>query len=343
VKALKIAEAGRLEVVQVDKPVQDGEHVIIEVSYVGLCGSDLGMWAGGGRFAGNIIGHEYAGKVIDPGPRDDLKVGDLVTGIPQNYCRDCYYCNKGDTHLCPETPRRGGPGVSRQGANSPYFAIRADLAMKLSDKLDPKVAALVEPVSSGYHGAKLGHIQQGDKVLIIGGGIIAIMTAWWVKQMGAQTIVMSEINPVRIEHLKKHSVATQVVNLQEEGVFEQVQKQAGLGFDVVFECSHPTEELFNKTMVPLVRKGGTIVQVGAMVGPFTFDFYPFLTKEIRYQSCWSYSEEDFRAAIKAVEENEADFAKHITNVISLEQAQDTFVALATGKSKDIKVLIDPKL
>lgn len=341
-KGLKIVDSKKFEIVDLDPPVQDGEHVIIEVSYVGLCGSDISMWAIGGPFAGNVIGHEYVGIVTDPGPRKDLKVGDFVTGIPQNYCRECYFCKKDDTHLCPETSKRGGPGVSLQGANSRYFAIRADLAVKLDDNLDHKVAALVEPLASGRHGLSISNMQEGDKVLVIGGGIIAIMTAWWAKRLGASSIVMAEINPARLEHLKKHSVATEVVNLQEDGVFDRVKEEAGHGFDVIFECSHPTDDLFNKTLVPLLRKGGTIVQIGAIMGPLTIDFYPFLTREVNYQACWSYSEKDFMDAVKAIEEQPQDFAPHITKIISLEEGQAMFEELISGKSEEVKILFAPK-
>jgi 2-desacetyl-2-hydroxyethyl bacteriochlorophyllide A dehydrogenase len=342
-KALKIADSGKLEIVEAEKPEPDGERVLVEVEYVGICGSDISMWAIGGPFKGNILGHEFVGLVVDPGPRGDLKAGDRVTGIPLNFCGECRHCKRGKSQLCPETPRRGGPGVTIPGADCPYFAIRADFAIKVSDKIDPKVAALAEPAACGRHSASLGNIEVGDKILVIGGGIIAIMTAWWAKQFGAGTIVMAEVNPARIEHLKANSVADKVVNFREEGTFEEVKELAGEGFDVVFECAHPSDENFNKLIVPLIRAGGTIVQTGAIIGPLTIDFYPFLLKEIRYQACWSYAGEDFIEAVKAVERNAEEFSKHITSVIPMEKAQETFIELASGKSKDVKVMIDPRL
>lgn len=342
-KALKIADSMKFEIVEIPEPKADGEHVIIEVGYVGLCGSDISMWAIGGPFAGNVLGHEYVGTVIDAGPRTDLKKGDFVTGVPQNYCRECAYCKRGETHLCPQTVKLGGPGVTAQGANSRYFAMRPDLTFKLADGLDPKAAALIEPVATGHHALMHGNIKKGDKVLLIGGGIISIVTAWWCKQAGAENIVIAEINPARIEHLKANSVADKVVNLQDEETFKGLQAEMGYGFDVVFECSHPSGELFNKTIVPLIRRGGTVVQVGAMMGPLEIDFYPFLTKEIRYQACWSYTEDDFINAIKAVEGNAEQFAAHVTNVIPIEDAQATFQQLISGKTQDVKILFDPKL
>jgi threonine dehydrogenase-like Zn-dependent dehydrogenase len=117
-KALKIAASKKFEIVEIPEPVSDGENVIIEVSYVGLCGSDVSIWAIAGPFKDIIIGHEYVGRVIDPGSRKDLKKGDLVTGIPQNVCRECEYCNSGLTNLCPDSASKGGPGVRREGAES---------------------------------------------------------------------------------------------------------------------------------------------------------------------------------------------------------------------------------
>jgi (R,R)-butanediol dehydrogenase/meso-butanediol dehydrogenase/diacetyl reductase len=218
-----------------------------------------------------------------------------------------------------------------------------DMAYKLSDKLSDKTAALIEPVATGRHAVKQGNVKKGDKVLIIGGGIISIATAWWAKKAGAEKIVISEINPARLAHLKKNNIGDEVVNFQEEGVFEAVREKMGYGFDVIFECSHPSSDLFNKTIVPLARKGSVVTQVGVILGPLTIDFYPFIIKELHYQACWSYTEDDFKDAIKAVEENQKELEVHITKVISLEEAQQTFEELISGKSNEIKIMIDPKL
>lgn len=344
-KALKLTTAKNYEVVDVPMPKQDGEHVIIKVEMVGICGSDLSIWKDGekGVFgSGKIMGHEFTGIVTDPGPRTDLKVGDRVVGCPLNYCRECFYCQNGQENLCNETVRKGGPGVTIDGACSPYFAIVADKAFKIDEKLDNRVAALVEPISNGHHAIARANVKEGDKVLIIGGGVIAILCAWWAKKAGASMVVMSEINPDRIEHLKKYSKADEVVNLTEEGAMDALKEKIGLGFDIAIECSRPSAALINGTLVPLVRKGASIVQVGSTEGELSFNFFPVQYKELSYLTCWSINEEDFKAAVKAAEEAPEDFLPHITNVISMEEAQDKVVELTSGKTKELKVMIDPQ-
>lgn len=344
-KALKLAEARRYEIIDYPMPEQDGSHVIIKVDMLGICGSDLSIWQEGrdGNFSdGYVIGHEFTGIVTDPGPRSDLKAGDRVVGCPLNYCRECYYCKNGMENLCNETVVKGGPGISRDGACVPYFAIEADKAFKIDDHLDPRVAALVEPLANGHHVAGLAHIKPGDKVLITGGGIIAILSAWWARKQGASYIVMSEINPARIAHLEKYSVADEVVNLTVDGAKEELKQKIGLGFDVALECSHPSPDLINNTLVPLVRKGAVIVQAGCISGDLSFKFFPVQYKELSYVTSWSVNEEDFIASIKAAEEHPADFLPHITNVIAMEQAQEKVLEMTSGKTDEVKVMIDPQ-
>lgn len=343
-KALRLVEPKRYEIDEIPQPVQDGKHVIIKVDRVGICGSDLTIWRDGrnGVFGdGKIMGHEYTGIVTDPGPRTDLKIGDRVVGCPLNYCGDCFFCNRGLENLCLQTDVKGGPGVTIDGACATYFAIDADKAFKIRDNIDPRVAALVEPISNGHHAVVRADIQSGEKVLITGGGIIAILCAWWARKRGAH-VTISEINPSRIAHLKATGAADEVVNLTEEGVMEALMAKNGLGFDKAIECSHPSNALINETFLPLLRKGGLITQVGSQEVVLSFNIFPMQYKEIGYLTSWSLSEADFKAAIKAAEENEADFLPHITNTISMGEAQDKMVELTSGKSKEVKVMIDPQ-
>lgn len=344
-KALKLVEAQHYEVVEAPEPQQDGAHVIIKVEKVGICGSDLTIWRFGKDCIfgdGKIMGHEFVGVVTDPGPRTDLKVGDRVVGCPANYCGHCFFCDRGLENLCYDADRYGGPGVTIDGACSPYFAIVADRAFKIRDDLDTRVAALVEPIANGHHAVARANVQPGDKVLITGGGIIAILCAWWARKMGASYIVMSEINPARIEHLKQYSAADEVVNLTEAGAMEALAAKIGLGFDVAFECSHPSEDLINNTLVPLVRKGAVITQVGSIDGTLSFNFFPVQYKELSYLTCWSINEADFKAAIQAAEECPEEFLPHITDVVPMSKAQEKVLELTSGKSKDVKVMIDPQ-
>lgn len=344
-RAVKLMEAKHYQVVEVPEPQQDGRQVIIKVEMVGICGSDLSIWKDGknGVFGdGKIMGHEFIGIVTDPGPRTDLKVGDRVAGCPLNYCRTCFYCENGMENLCNETVRKGGPGVTIDGACSPWFAVAADKAFKIDGALDPRVAALVEPIANGHHAVARANVKPGDKVLITGGGIIAILCAWWAKKKGASYIVMSEINPARLAHLKAHSVADEVLNLTEPGAIDALKAKVGQGFDIAIECSRPSEDLINNTLVPLVRKGAVITQVGSAEGKLSFNFFPVQYKELSYLTCWSINEADFKAAIQAAEEQPQDFLPHITNVIPMEQVQEKVLELTSGTSRELKVMIDPQ-
>lgn len=340
-KALRLIKAKKFQVVDMQIPSANGRDVIIRMDMVGLCGSDLTLWKGTKIFGtGHIIGHEYCGTVIDPGSRKDLLAGDRVVGMPTNFCRDCFFCRRGMENLCNDTVTKGGPGVTTDGACVEKFGIVADKAFKVDRSLDPRLAALAEPVANGHHAAiTRGNVQKGEKVLIIGGGIIAILTAWWARQAGAY-VVISEINQARREHLMRYRVADDVVNPLEEDAVGRLIEKNGIGFDKVFECSHPSSKLFDETLIPLTRKGGTIIQVGSMEGTLSFNFFAFQYKELSYLSSWSITEWDFTEAIRAITAFPDAFMPHITNVIAMEDVQSK--EMISGKTGDIKVMIDPQ-
>ena len=163
---------GQIETIDVPEPHLGSEDVLVEIRYVGLCGSDLSMYRG--TFAigtyPRIPGHEVSGTIVAKGENvpDSIREGSQVTLWPYTECGVCPACRVGRINCCQVNQTLG---LQRDGALAERFAIRYSKVF-VSDVLTPKELALVEPMSVGYHAANRGRVSEVDSVLVIGCGTV---------------------------------------------------------------------------------------------------------------------------------------------------------------------------
>ena len=196
-RCVKLKDVKEFEISEIDEPVSVDGSVLIDVKKSGICGSDIHHWDTG-EPAGLVMGHEYCGVVYNPGSREDLKVGDRVTALPISPCGHCSACLTGNPQYCSETwTRATGLSLTNPGALAPKMAIRPDMVLKVPDSVSDDEVAMVEPSAVGLHAVHLADIKIGEKVLVIGGGIIGLVSAMFAKMEGASYVALSETNDAR--------------------------------------------------------------------------------------------------------------------------------------------------
>ena len=182
----------RVEEVPVRK-LKDNE-VKIQVKYCGICGTDIHIFHGDGGCCDVtpplVPGHEFSGVVAEVGAGvKTVKVGDRVTGDPNDMCGECYFCKNGMQHFCKNNI---GIGTTVDGGFAEYVIMREKQVYKVSDELSFIEAAMAEPISCCLHGIDLCNIKAGDTVLVIGGGPIGMIMMQLAKNAGASKVIMSE-------------------------------------------------------------------------------------------------------------------------------------------------------
>ena len=198
-KCVKIKGVKKFEIGDIPEPKSQDGSVVIDVKKCGICGSDIHYWDAG-EPVGLVMGHEYCGIVTNPGAREDLKVGDRVTALPISPCGHCSACVTGNPQYCPETwTHATGLSLTNPGALAPKMAIRPDMVLKVPDNVSDDEVAMVEPSAVGLHAVHLANIKVGEKVLVIGGGIIGLVSAMFAKMEGASYVALSETNDARGE------------------------------------------------------------------------------------------------------------------------------------------------
>ena len=202
-KALMWEAARKMTLRDADDAVAQADEILVKVGHAGICGSELSGYLGHNalRLPPLIMGHEFAGEIIEAGPlvptlRPDLTLGSLVTVNPLWYCGDCVHCHAGFTQLCGS---RRLLGAHRPGAFAETISVPAKLALLLPEGMDTRIGALTEPVGCAVRVSELaGDISDAD-CLIIGAGPIGLLSLQMLRLCGAERVFIAELDPARLQ------------------------------------------------------------------------------------------------------------------------------------------------
>lgn len=252
---------------------QIGCHdVLIRVDRTGICGTDVHIyawdaWAQATLPVPMVVGHEFVGTIVAVGREvRDYREGMLVSGEGHLVCGRCRNCMAGRRHLCAHTR---GVGVNRDGAFARYIAIPAANVWEHLPGIDPDLAAIFDPFGNAVHSALQWDLL-GEDVLITGAGPIGVMAAAVCRYAGARHVVVTDLNPWRLELAQKMG-ATRTVDVRREKLAD-VQKQLGMteGFDVGLEMSGSPQAL--RDMIENLCHGGRISLLGIPPGSMAIDW-----------------------------------------------------------------------
>lgn len=329
---------------EVKLPV-DSDSVLIQVEYVGVCGSDVHYFHNGrcGSFEVDenrdipfMLGHECAGKVVEIGTNvTNLKVGDRVCCEPSVTCFKCEFCKSGHYNLCENVIFWATPPV--QGCYMKYVQFKADLCYRLPDSVSSKAGALIEPFATGMYAAEKGEITVGNTVVILGGGCIGLMTMLACKARGAKDIIVCDLEDVRLDKAKELG-ATYVINSSKEDPLKTINKITnGRGADVVFETAGSKYTIAQTAHI--VRRGGVIVLVGMSAEEeITYNFGQVMAKELTIKSLFRYVNM-FPKSVAAVASGLAPVEEIATHEYALEDIQQAFEDSINKKNEVVKAVI----
>ena len=262
-KALVKREAGpRLWIEDVPEPDYDINDVLIRVDRTGICGTDLHIykwdaWAQKTIPVPMVVGHEFVGEIVAVGSNvSDFKPGEIVSGEGHVVCGRCRNCFAGRRHFCADTK---GVGVNRPGAFAEYISLPMTNVWHHDNTIDRDVAAIFDPFGNAVHAA-LSFPVLGEDVLITGAGPIGVMAAAVVNHAGARYVVVTDVNPYRLELAKKMG-ATIALDVSQHRIAD-AQKELGMheGFDVGLEMSG-VPDAFSE-MLDNMSHGGKIAMLG---------------------------------------------------------------------------------
>lgn len=272
-KALvKSKKAPGLWLEEVEKPRIGINDVLIRVRRTGICGTDLHIykwndWAQRTIPVPLVIGHEFEGEIVEAGSDvSDFYPGEIVSGEGHVVCGRCRNCLAGRRHLCAHTQ---GVGVNRPGAFAEYIALPMTNIWRHHAGMDEDVAAIFDPFGNAVHTA-LSFPVLGEDVLITGAGPIGLMAAAVVRHAGARYVVITDVNPYRLELARKMGVTLALDPRRER--LSDAQKRLGMseGFDVGLEMSGNTTAF--REMLENMSHGAKIAMLGLPDAEMSIDW-----------------------------------------------------------------------
>ncbi|WP_336066576.1 L-threonine 3-dehydrogenase [Nitratireductor rhodophyticola] len=317
---------------RVPVPEVGPNDVLIKVRKTAICGTDVHIW-NWDEWAQNTVpvplvtGHEFVGEVTEVGSAvTEYKPGQRVSGEGHIVCGHCRNCRAGRGHLCHNTL---GVGVHRAGAFAEFIALPQHNVVPIPDNIPDEIAAIFDPLGNAVHTA-LSFDLVGEDVLVTGAGPIGIMGALVAQAVGARKVVITDINPGRLELAKKLGVQ-HTVNAADE-TLPEVMRQLGMteGFDVGLEMSGAAPAF--RDMIDAMNNGGKIAILGIAPAGFEIDWNKVIFKMLHLKGI--YGREMFETWYKmiALVQTRLDVRDLITHRIKADDFRDGFEAMRTGKA-----------
>ncbi len=343
-KALLLSEYRHLEMAEVAVPEAGAGEVLVQVAACGICGSDVHGYDGssGRRIPPVVMGHEAAGVIAAVGEGvTGFAVGDRVTFDSTVYCGECEFCRRGEVNLCDN---RQVMGVScgeyrRAGAFAEYIAVPARILYRLPEGLSFEEAAMLEAVSVALHAVRVAELKGGETALVIGAGMIGLLTLQAAKAAGCSRVLVADIDATRLKMASEMGADAVLLASDAELVSEVLRLTEGRGVDVALEAVGRNETV--AAAINCVRKGGTVVLVGNIAPEVTLPLQKVVTRQIRLQgSCASAGE--YPAAMELVSSGRIKVGPLITAVAPLEDGASWFGRLYRREPNLMKVVLDPR-
>jgi threonine 3-dehydrogenase len=337
-KAIVKKEPGKgLWMEDVAMPTPGDHDLLIKLSKTAICGTDIHLYVWDEVAKSNLpipstIGHEFVGTVAGMGRLvKGFKIGDRVSGEGHITCNSCQQCRMGMRVLCPNTFNIALHG---KGCFAEYFCHPAEYAILVPKEIPDEVAAIFDPLGNAVHTA-LAFDLVGKDVLITGAGPIGLMSIAVAKKAGARYIVISDLNPLRLEIAKKMG-ATAIVNIKDQSIKDVMKVLSIEGFDVCLEMSGSGQAL--ASLPELASYGGAVALLGFPPTNASLNWHQLIYKMLTIKGI--YGREIFKTWYQMIHllQSGLDVSPVITHRFKATDFQKGFDIMLSGNSG--KVILD---
>jgi (R,R)-butanediol dehydrogenase/meso-butanediol dehydrogenase/diacetyl reductase len=323
-------------------PTPAAAGVVVDIAFCGVCGTDIHAYQSGRPYNPAICGHEWAGTISAIGSDvSSLTEGDRVVVAAAPSCGHCSACRAGQAERCQVafmsaigrdelTPPHGG--------FAPRLAVAANRVVKTDPALTDEQAAQVEPTTVAFHAVRTSGLRLGDVAVVQGAGPIGLGTLQWVRAAGAGQVIVVEPNEQR-RALATELGAHVVVGPDAEANEVIREHTHGLGADIVYECVGRPFAV--QAAVDLARRGGAMCLIGLADEDASITPATWLIKEIRMTAALAYFHEEFEMSMGMMADGRVSVDAMHTATIGLDGFEAAIADLATGRSHEIKVLVNP--
>lgn len=335
-KALVCRSPGSLELADVPEPpaVPEG-WARVQVSHVGICGTDFHIFAGKHPFLAypRVMGHEVSGTVLETRRPTDLRTGQPVIVNPYLSCGRCVACRKGKPNCCVAIEVLG---VHRDGAMCERILVPLS-NLYPADGLSLGEAAGVEFLAIGAHAVRRSQALPGARTLVVGAGPIGLATALFARIAG-NDVTLLDLDRERLDFAAR-TLGFAGLHASADGSDAVVRQATGEeGFDLVFDASGSRRSI--DAAFAYVAHGGSLVLVSVVNEPIGFSDPEFHKREMMLIGSRNATRTDFDHVVACIRNTSAPVARLVTHRTTLAGAARDIAHWATEKKGLVKAVID---
>lgn len=335
-KAISLASPSKVEIVEIPEPVVGAEDVLIELRYIGLCGSDLNAYRGLSPMVTypRVLGHEVGGVIVAKGEQVPARIqkGAYVTVSPYSNCGLCPACRIGRVNTCQFNQTMG---VQRDGALTERISIHYN-KIYASNSLTLQELALVEPLSVGYHATNRGRVSETDTVLVLGCGTVGLGVIAAAARKGA-TVIAVDIDDAKLNQAASLG-AQHTINSATADVKSRVEAlTSGEGVSVAIEAVGLPST--SQMAIELVAVAGRVVFIGWAKEEIAFQTRLIISKELEVLGSRN-ALHVLPSVIKMLEGRQRPFTDIISNIVPFAEAPQIIAAWAAAPQRFKKILIE---
>jgi L-iditol 2-dehydrogenase len=336
---VRLMKPRELVVGQAEKPSAGPGQILIKVLRCGVCGSDITIFHGLHPYVSYplVMGHEFSGTVAELGEGvDGPAVGTRVAVIPHLVCGECEPCRTETYNFCEQLRCTG---AEADGAHCQYIAMPHQMVLPIPERMSLEDAAMIEPISVGYHGAKRGEIRPGDVALVVGAGPIGIFTMQSAKCLGAGRVIIADLDGWRLD-LAASLGADGVIDVSKETLEAGLIRLLGdvKKVDVFYDCVGEKGFVFDQ-ILQMARRGSRTVIIGVLQKEYTIPHLPdFVQHELRLSGTTMYTPQDYREVIALLDSGQIRTDGLITHTFNLSEIVSVFDMIEQGKEKFFKIM-----
>ncbi|MBQ8304710.1 MAG: alcohol dehydrogenase catalytic domain-containing protein [Blautia sp.] len=327
-----------IEFSEIEKPVIQPHEILMKVKNIGICGSDIHAYYGKHPFMSFPIrlGHEMAGEIVEVGADvKDLKVGDLVTAMPQTFCHECEPCKEGRYNICNTLDVIG---CQTPGAACEYFNVDSALIKKIPESMSARTAATIEPAAVGVHAVRRGQSVVGKNVVVMGAGTIGNVTAQAAMAEGAKAVLITDFSDYRLELAKSCGIPF-AANTGKVTMQEAIKEAFGdEGADIFFECVGIGATV--NQAIECSKKGHDIIIVGVYGSTPEINMAWVQDREFRLIGSLMYVDKDFQDTIDYMAAGKINMEPLVSKVFPFDQYPEAFKYIEQNKDTSLKILIE---
>jgi len=333
-----MTKPGEIEFRDVPRPSAGPGEVVLEIKRIGVCGSDIHVYHGLHPYTSYPVvqGHDVGAVVAEVGAGvAGLAPGDLAVFMPQVTCGECYPCRHGMYHICDNLKVMG---FQTGGAAQEFFAVPAEMVLKLPPSMSLDEAALIEPISVAVHALSRAGSVEGKAVLVLGAGTIGNLVAQVARASGARAVMITDVSAYKLEKARQCGFEHAVNSVESDLPAAILDAFGPDKADLILECVGVQDTITQA--VANARKGSTIVVVGVFGKKPLVDLGLLQDRELSLIGTLMYQKRDYERAIELAAAGKLCLGPMITHRFAFQDYLSAYHAIEELKGESMKVMID---